>query len=86
MIPIGDGFGGDPMAPGLLFTRAQHESALGLAIDAGNRHGFPDGWRATSRLLGHEDVDPIERSDVGGGWDPGFLRVSPYFDLGFVRA
>ncbi len=86
MIPIGDGFGGDPMASGLRFTKAQHEAALGLAIDVGNRHGFPDGWRSSSRLLGHEDVDPLARSDAGGGWDPGVIRINPYFDLSFVRA
>lgn len=85
MIPIGDGFGGAPMAPGLRFTKAQHDSARALAIDVGERHSYPTGWRTTSRLLGHEDVDPIERHDAGGGWDPGFLRLAPYFDLTFVR-
>jgi hypothetical protein len=85
MIPCGDGFG-SPMAPGLRFTRAQHETALALAIDIGKRRGWADGWRSSSKLLGHEDVDPLERSDAGGGWDPGYLRASPYFDFGFVRS
>lgn len=86
MIPIGDGFGGTPMGPGLRFTDAQHRAAIALAIDVGTRHSFPAGWAMSSRLLGHEDVDPIERSDAGGGWDPGFLRASPYFDFNYVRA
>jgi hypothetical protein len=86
MIPIGDGFGGSPMRPGLRFTTAQHNAAVKLANDLASRHGFPSGWKSTSRLLGHEDVDPIERSDAGGGWDPGWLRNAPYFDFDFVRS
>ena len=85
MIPIGDGFGGEPMSPGLRFTRAQHDAAAKLALDVATRHKFPDGWARSSHLLGHEDVDPIERSDSGGGWDPGFLRSEPYFDFTYVR-
>lgn len=85
MIPIGDGFGGSPMAPGLRFTKAQHNAAIALGRDLGARHGWPTGWARTSRLLGHEDVDPIERSDSGGGWDPGALRALPYFNFAFVR-
>lgn len=85
MIPIGDGFGGAPMAAGLRFTLAQHDAAIQLARDIGARHALPLGWGATARLTGHEDVDPIERSDAGGGWDPGFLRASPYFDFAYVR-
>ena len=85
MIPCGYGFG-QPMSPGLLFTKEQHDSAAELATEIGNRHGFPDGWQNTSRLLGHEDVDILERMDSHGGWDPGFLRAAPYFDFSYVRA
>lgn len=85
MIPIGSGLGGQPMAPGLLFTQAQHDAAAALAIDVGERHGFPPGWRQTSRFLGHEDVQPINRDDSHGGWDPGYLRAKPYFDFSYVR-
>lgn len=85
MIPIGDGFGGQPMAPGLRFTLAQHDAAIALGRDLGCRHGWPDGWANTGRLLGHEDVDPIERHDAHGGWDPGWLRAAPYFDFAYVR-
>jgi hypothetical protein len=85
MIPTGDGFG-TPMRPGLRFTTAQHDAAVRLADDLAQRHGFPSGWKSTSRLLGHEDVDPIERQDAGGGWDPGRLRAAPYFDFDYVRS
>lgn len=85
MVPIGDGFGGAPMAPGLRFTRAQHEAAIALGRDIALRHGWPLGWAASSRLVGHEDVDPLERADKHGGWDPGYNRDVPYFDLGYVR-
>lgn len=84
MIPCGDGFG-VPMRPGLRFTKAQHNAAIRLAVDCGTRHGWPAGWMGTSRLLGHEDVDPLERSDTGGGWDVGALRERPYFDFLYVR-
>lgn len=86
MIPIGDGFGGEPMRPGLRFTKAQHDAAIDLGRDIALRHGWPLGWASSSRLVGHEDVDPIERSDAHGGWDPGWLRALPYFDFDYVRA
>lgn len=86
MIPIGDGFGGPPMGLGLRFTKAQHDTAALLGRDLGRRHNWPTGWAAGQRLLGHEDVDPIERSDARGGWDPGWMRAAPYFDMGYVRA
>jgi hypothetical protein len=31
------------------------------------------------RLVGHEDVHPLRRWDVYGGWDPGALREKPRF-------
>ncbi len=86
MIPIGDGLGGEPLAPGLRFTAAQHDAVIALAIDLGERHGWPVGWQRSCRLLGHEDVDPINRHDVRGGWDPGWLREAHYFDFEYVRA
>lgn len=85
MIPCGSGFG-EPMRPGLLFTRDQHDSVAELCRDIGQRHDLPEGWHSTSRLVGHEDVDILERMDSRGGWDPGYLRVDPYFDFAYVRA
>ena len=84
MIPIGDGFGGPPMAPGLRFSKKQHDAAIAIGRDLANRFGWPADW-ASTRLVGHEDVDPIERYDTKGGWDPGWLREAPYFDFGYVR-
>lgn len=86
MIPIGDGFGGPPMRAGLRFTRAQHDKVAQLGLDRAAHHGWPKGWERTGRLLGHEDVDPIERNDTLGGWDPGFMRQLPFFDFEYVRA
>lgn len=86
MIPIGDGFGGEPMAKGLRFTKAQHDAAIALGRDLELRHAWPSEWAKTGRLVGHEDVDPIERSDKLGGWDPGFMRPAPYFDFEYVRS
>lgn len=94
-IPIGDGFGGEPMRPGLRFTTAQHDTAIKLGLDLALRHEWPIDWyRAErtgegfgcARLVGHEDVDILNRSDTRGGWDPGSLRPSPYFDMEYVRA
>lgn len=85
MIPCGDGFG-TPMRPGLRFSKAQHDAAIALGVELGQRHAWPTGWGGGNRLVGHEDVDPLERSDAGGGWDPGSLRASPYFDFAYVRA
>jgi hypothetical protein len=86
MIPIGDGFGNKPMAAGLRFSEAQHVAAATLAADIAARYKFPAGWAHSARLVGHEDVDPLKRSDAGGGWDPGYSRAKPYFDFAYVRS
>jgi len=86
VIPIGDGFGGAPMRPGLRFTKAQHDAVIRLGVDLGLRHEWPTEWWRTGRLVGHEDVDPLNRSDTHGGWDPGWNRPDPYFDFGYVRS
>ena len=85
MIPLGSGLGGNPMAPGLLFTLAQHEACVALGRDCARRHEWPGDWHRTGRLVGHEDVQPINRDDAHGGWDPGYLRERPYFDFRYVR-
>lgn len=84
MIPCGAGFG-TPMRPGLLFTKAQHDAVAALGRDLALRHGWPAGWAKTGRLVGHEDVQPLQRSDARGGWDPGHLRARPYFDFPAIR-
>jgi hypothetical protein len=75
-----------PTPSGLRFTEAQHIALVNFAINFAVRNRLPRGWQNTSRFLAHEDLDPITRSDAGGGWDIGWLRPSPYFDLGSVRS
>ncbi len=84
-IPCGHGFG-TPWRPGLRFTEEQHYTLAELAADIGERNDFPDGWWATARLVGHEDVGLLDRHDARGGWDPGALRAKPYIDFGWIRA
>jgi hypothetical protein len=74
-----------PMRDGLKFTRAQHDTVILLSIDIAERHALPDGWWLTPRIIGHEELSPISRSQKTGGWDPGWLRAKPYFDFGYVR-
>lgn len=54
-----------PMRPGLRFTKAQHDSIAILAYDIAIRNGWPmdQKWWKTSRLLGHEDLAPLNRHD-----------------------
>jgi hypothetical protein len=75
----------EPMREGLRFTRAQHDTCILLAIDLAERHNWPDSWWLTPRVIGHEELSPISRSQKSGGWDPGWLRAKPYFDFGYVR-
>lgn len=87
MIPTTDGSTSwaTPLRPGLRFTGKQHAAARELAADIAQRHSLPVTWRWT-RLFGHEDINPLRRSDAGGGWDPGVLREHPYLDLSAVRS
>lgn len=85
MVAVGSGFGA-PAGPGLLFTAAQHVAAARLCADIARRHGFPGDWHRSSRLVGHEDVQPAVRHDKLGGWDPGVRRDRPYFDMELVLA
>lgn len=75
-----------PLRPGLRFTQAQHEAVALLACDIARRNGWPmqETWWRTARLLGHEDLTPFNRHDRAGGWDPGGMRATPYFDWDFV--
>lgn len=85
LVPIVAGARAQPMAPGQLFTAAQHEACAELAADIATRHSLPPGWQLANRLVCHEDVNPIQRSQSAGGWDPGFLRDQPWFDMRWVR-
>ncbi len=76
----------EPLADGLRFTKAQHDTVALLAVDLSRRNGWPidEEWWRTPRLLGHEDLTPIARFDKNGCWDPGFIREEPYFDWNYV--
>ncbi len=69
---------------GTLFTEDQHLTVVRLACDIAKRNGWKGEWWRTPRLLGHEDLTPINRHDKRGGWDPGHLRAAPYFDWELV--
>jgi len=87
MIPVtpgGSTMWAMPMRAGLRFTAWQHQAARDLAADLAQRYGWPSGWQ-TERIVGHESVNPIDRHDSGGGWDPGFLRANPYIDMAYIR-
>lgn len=102
MIPLATRDLARAMRPGLWFTLAQHQGAARLLADLGKRHGWTgaharpvdagDGihaegrWWRTSRLVGHEDVGLHNRTDAGGGWDPGAMRAAPRFDWASVLA
>lgn len=68
----------------LLFTYEQHHTVAALACDIALRNQWPDEWWRTPRLLGHEDLTPISRHTKAGGWDPGHLRATPWFDWQLV--
>jgi len=73
-----------PMGGSLRFTEAQHKKVAELACDIAKRNGWEGEWWKTPRLVGHEDITPVSRSTSTGGWDPGWLRATPYFDWDFV--
>lgn len=81
LIPTIKGLGTPSPTSGGVFTEAQYEMLVKLAADLAQRHGWPAGWAAGARLVGHEDVGLIDRHDTRGGWDPGARRERPVFDF-----
>lgn len=63
---------------GCYFTDEQYHGISILWADICDRHKLSP--KSQVRLLGHEDVNPMDRFDTGGGWDPGGCRNTPYFD------
>jgi hypothetical protein len=65
------------------YTEAQYRSLARLVTDIERRHALNLGEPPNSRLLGHEDVNPLTtkggRADARGGWDPGAHREPPRF-------
>lgn len=76
------GCAGAPLAPGQLYTEAQYAAAAALAADVARRWGFLAGWAepGSGMLACHEDLNPLDRTAGGQGWDPGVIRSTPYFD------
>lgn len=73
-----------PAASGLTFTAEQFTAGGELVRDIGARWALD--LTVAGTLVGHEDVNPLERSDAGGGWDPGAMRQAPRFDWARIRA
>ena len=69
-----------PPKSGSWFTEEQMHRLADITIDISIRRKYPEGWHLSPRLAGHEDVDPLERWDARGGWDPGGLRDVFRFD------
>jgi N-acetyl-anhydromuramyl-L-alanine amidase AmpD len=64
------------------FTDAQYTALAQLLIDVGQRQGVP---LDRQHVLAHQDVSPMRRSTMAGGWDPGMsFRWNRLWDL--VRA
>lgn len=89
MLPIVDGCEWKPAAwlKAGKFTDHQHYALVELAIDIAARQKLSPGWHLGSRLVTHEEVNPFTRSTKKppAGWDPGWLRADPWFDMGWVR-
>lgn len=64
---------------GSRYTPAQHQAVAELILDFGQRSKLEPAWWHTSRLCGHEDLNPLTRSLKGEGWDPGIMRRVPWF-------
>lgn len=75
-----------PMREKMLFTEEQHATIALLAIDIAERNEWDRQWWKTPRLVGHEDLTPCSRHDKRGGWDPGWLRATPYMDMGYIES
>ncbi len=67
---------------GGLFTDGQYQSLSMLLSSISVKYGIE---LKGARLVGHEDLDPFDRWDGSGGWDPGWLRARPYFEWSRVQ-
>jgi N-acetylmuramoyl-L-alanine amidase len=68
---------GDPTGWG--FTDLQYGALARLIVDVFRRHRIPLSQPPNPRLLGHEDLEPVDRANAQGGWDPGAHRTVPKF-------
>ena len=51
-----------------IFTEEQYDAARVLVHEIAARHRFPV---IQAHVLGHQDVSPLRRCNLKGGWDPG---------------
>lgn len=65
------------LTDGGLFNDQQYRALGALLDDVCSRYGVS---LQGSRILGHEDLEPLQRWTATGGWDPGFLRAKPDFE------
>ena len=56
---------------------AQYVATARQVVAWERAHGFV---AEGNRLVTHEDVQPFERWDAHGGWDPGILRAKPTYN------
>lgn len=68
------------------FSLSQHIVVAVCGAELAGRHGWPDGWERTSRLVGHDDVGPHSRVKRGESWDPGRHRERPWIHWPTVQA
>jgi hypothetical protein len=61
------------------FTNPQYDALARLVVDVFRRHGVPLSPPPNPHLLGHEDLEPVDRANADGGWDPGAHRRVPKF-------
>lgn len=62
-----------------IFSDASYHSLYMLKNDIALRNGI--NLSIQQHDVHHEDLDPFDRWDNAGGWDPGALRVVPWFDV-----
>jgi len=83
-----------PMRAGLRFTKAQHDTIAVLAYDIALRNGWDmqSQWWRTPRLLGHEDLTPLNRHDCSlqmptcSKWPRAKFDLKECWDPGGLRA
>jgi len=89
LLPIVDGVQVQPLSAALRHTFEQHQAVANLGTDIAERLGFPPNWHRSERLVGQEDLNPLQRSmsDPPAGCDPGSLGPSDdrWLDLAWVR-
>lgn len=65
-----------PLPNGSLFTDEQYGALKALLVDVARRYNIK---LVGDRLVTHEDLEPLQRWNHQGGWDPGALRENPTF-------